>query len=90
MHMEISTSASGNLKLIYIPFILVYRKRIIYFMKQPQCFEGCYSSHYLKDKQRYEVYKTTVNTPLNRSKLLSVTYRSWQEAWFTPDCHASV
>lgn len=77
VQMEISTSASSILKLIHTLFILVYRKRIIYLMNQPQCFEGCYPSHYLEDKLRYEVYETTFNTPLNGFKLLSVTYRSW-------------
>lgn len=70
MHMEIFTTASGNLKLIHILFILVYRKRIIYLMNQPQCFEGCYPSHYLKNKLRYEAYETGFNTLLNGSKLL--------------------
>lgn len=44
MNMEISTSASGNLKLIHILYILVYRIK---------CFEDCYLSHYVKDKLRY-------------------------------------
>lgn len=70
MHVEISASASGNLKLIHSLFILVYRKRIIHLMNQPQCFEGCYSSHNLKDQFRYEVYETTFNTFLSGSKLL--------------------
>lgn len=88
MHVEISGSASGNLKLIHIAFIPVSRKMIIHLMNQPQCFEGCYSSHNLKNTLRYEVNKTSFNTFLNGSQL--VTYRAEQEVQFTPGSDTSV
>jgi len=90
MNVEISASASGNLKLIHILFILVYRERIICLMNQPHHFKGCYSSHNLKDKLRYEVYETTFNTFLNGSKLLEVTYRADQEVKFSLGSDTSV
>lgn len=69
MHVEVSASASGNLKLIQILFILVYRKRLIHLMSQIRNFKECCPFYNLKDKLRYEVYETKFNIFLTGSKL---------------------